>query len=128
MFGATVGAFIGGSLTDSLGRKKTILLSDVLTIIGPLIQFLATTVSAICVGRVILGLGMGISMMSSQVYLSEQSPSALKGQICPTYFFACFIGFILAHLSSIVFAYDLPVMLGLGLLPNLLQLLLMILT
>ncbi len=65
VFGATIGAFIGGSLSDSLGRKKTIILSDILTIIGPFIQYMAETVRTICVGRVILGLGMGISMMSS---------------------------------------------------------------
>ena len=38
------------------------------------------------------------------------------------------MGFILAHASSLIFAYNLPVMFGLGMLPNMLQLLLIILT
>ncbi len=60
-------------------------------------------------------------MMVSQVYLTETSPSALKGQICPGYFLGVFTGFILAHLSSICFAYNLRAMFGIGLIPSLIQ-------
>lgn len=65
MLGATIGAIFAGGITDGIGRKKAIMFSDVLTIIGPFIQFMASTVMMVCIGRVILGLGMGISMMAS---------------------------------------------------------------
>lgn len=75
---------------------------------------------ALCVGRLILGFGMGISMMISQVYMSESTPIALRGQVVPSYFFGVFFSFILAHTSSVVFAYNLPVIFILGALPNVL--------
>lgn len=46
----------------------------------------------------------------------------------PSYFLGVFLGFMLAHLSSICFAYNLPVMFGLGALPNALQVVLMLTT
>ena len=67
-------------LADKIGRKKAIIISDVLTIFVPLIYyFSATLISAVCWARLILGFGLGISMMVSQVYLTETSPQALKG-------------------------------------------------
>ena len=119
---------MAGNISEVIGRKKSILLSDVLAFVGPVIQYFATTVMALCVGRLILGLGMGISMMVSQVYLSETSPIPLRGQVVPSYFFGVFSSFILAHSSSIIFAYNLPVMFGLGAIPNLLQFILMLFT
>jgi MFS family permease len=119
---------LAGNICETIGRKQGIILSDVLAIIGPLIQYFASTVSALCFGRLLLGFGMGISMMVSQVYLSESSPIALRGQIVPSYFFGVFFAFILAHTCSLVFAYNLPLMFGLGLAPNLLQLILMLTT
>ena len=65
MLGATVSAMVAGSITESLGKKKTIILSDLFTIAGPAIQFMATTVFELCLGRLLLGIGMGISMMAS---------------------------------------------------------------
>lgn len=107
-------------LADKIGRKKSIIISDILTILGPLICFFfALNIKIVCLARLFLGLGLGVSMMVSQVYLTETSPSALKGQICPGYFLGVFTGFILAHLSSICFAYNLRAMFGIGLIPSL---------
>lgn len=120
ILGATFGAVVAGNIAEKIGRKNAINLSDILMIAGPILQFPATTVTLLCLGRVILGLGMGISMMISQVYLSETSPIHLRGQIVPSYFFGVFASFIMAHCSSIIFAYNLPVMLGLGAVPGIL--------
>lgn len=40
---------------------------------------MATTVFELCLGRLLLGIGMGISMMASQVYMSESSPIPIRG-------------------------------------------------
>jgi MFS family permease len=34
ILGAVIGSFMGGIMTDNIGRKKTILLSDLLFILG----------------------------------------------------------------------------------------------
>lgn len=120
VLGATVGAIIAGNIGEAIGRKNAIILSDVLASLGPIIQYFGGSVMTLCIGRLILGLGMGISMMISQVYMSESTPIALRGQVVPSYFFGVFFSFILAHTSSLVFAYNLPVMFVLGAIPNVL--------
>lgn len=79
VLGATVSAMVAGSITEALGKKRTIIVSDLFTIAGPGIQFMATTVFELCLGRLLLGIGMGINMMASQVYMSESSPIPLRG-------------------------------------------------
>jgi MFS family permease len=64
--GATLGAMIAGIIADKLGRKRAIVISDVLTIVGPFLSYFTTTnIGILCIARVILGFGMGISMMVS---------------------------------------------------------------
>lgn len=64
---------MAGNMADKFGRKKSLILACILGVVGPLIQSIASSgqeemsVMFICVGRVILGLGMGTSMMVSQV-------------------------------------------------------------
>jgi MFS family permease len=66
VLGATIGATCAGMLADKIGRKNSILLSDALTIIGPLICFFAPLhIAIVCFARFFLGLGLGISMMVS---------------------------------------------------------------
>ena len=67
-------------------------------------------------------------MMIGQVYVSESCPIPLRGQVVPAYFLGTYFSFILAHTSSLVFAYNLPVMFGLGCLPTTFQLIFMLLT
>jgi MFS family permease len=53
-------------LADKIGRKKSIILSDFLTIIGPLVCLLAPIeIGVVCVARFFLGVGLGVSMMVS---------------------------------------------------------------
>jgi len=53
-------------LADKIGRKKSIILSDLLTIMGPLICFLAPLqIGVVSIARFFLGFGLGISMMVS---------------------------------------------------------------
>ncbi len=66
MLGGTIGATFAGMLTDKIGRKNSIILSDVLTIMGPLMCFFAPLqIGVVSIARFFLGFGLGISMMVS---------------------------------------------------------------
>lgn len=73
--GCTVGTLVSGIMTDALGRRPAIFWSSVITLVGIVLQTAAQNVAMFVVGRIVLGLGTGISGVSSGVYLSETFPS-----------------------------------------------------
>jgi len=56
---ALVASPVAGVLADKLGRKRVILVADVLFIIGALWQALTANVTGMIVGRSIVGLAVG---------------------------------------------------------------------
>ena len=97
-------------------------------ILGPIVCYFATSVFQLCIGRLIVGLGLGLHLMICQVFMAESSPNKLRGQLVSTYIFGVFIGQIFAHCCALIFAYQLPLMLGLGMIPIIVQLVLIVLT
>jgi benzoate transport len=59
LIGMTVGSLILGSLADIIGRRKLILLCLIAITIGMALSALAQSVAALCVWRVVTGLGIG---------------------------------------------------------------------
>lgn len=82
--GALLGAFIGGIAANLVGRKKVILGSNVLFVVGTIIQLAAHTVWTMIVGRFILGWGVGIASLIAPLMLSELAPSKYRGRLIVT--------------------------------------------
>lgn len=74
-----IGAPVGGSFADSLGRKKTLALTYILLMIASLMSALAATFPHLLVARAILGLGIGGGMSVVSTYMTEVSPKAQRG-------------------------------------------------
>jgi len=75
LVGAAVGALSGGKLADRFGRRYMLLVTSVIFILGALVCALCTSLGMLLVGRVIVGLGIGVSSTAVPVYISEISPS-----------------------------------------------------
>jgi MFS family permease len=73
--GSTLATFIGGIITDRIGRRLTLLWSSVISLVGVLLQTAAQNVAMFVVARIILGLGIQVSGIAAGVYLSETFPS-----------------------------------------------------
>ena len=56
---AAIFALLGGFLTDFVGRKRTILSASVVFTIGAVVLGVANGKSALLVGRIIVGMGIG---------------------------------------------------------------------
>lgn len=56
-----MGALIGGSLADRIGRKWVLAVGDVCFVIGAIIICSGFSVAQVIVGRVVLGWGVGIA-------------------------------------------------------------------
>ena len=74
LLGAFFGALIAGPLSDWVGRKPIIIASSTLFAVGAGIMAAAPYVYVLMVGRIVVGLGVGVASMIIPVYLSEVSP------------------------------------------------------
>uniref|UniRef100_A0A803M1K5 Major facilitator superfamily (MFS) profile domain-containing protein n=1 Tax=Chenopodium quinoa TaxID=63459 RepID=A0A803M1K5_CHEQI len=135
--GAIIGAGLGGWLNDKIGRRPTIIIADVLFFIGAVIMSLAPAPWVIILGRIFVGLGVGMASMTSPLYISETSPSRIRGALVSTNGFLITGGqfFILPHqpwFHSGNVSYVLRVkgtwrwMLGVAAIPAFVQLILML--
>ncbi|KAH0707515.1 hypothetical protein KY289_012591 [Solanum tuberosum] len=79
--GAIFGAATGGWLNDKFGRKLSILIADVLFFAGALVMALAPAPWVIVVGRIFVGLGVGMASMTAPLYISEASPHKIRGAL-----------------------------------------------
>lgn len=78
---AIIGAAIGAWMNDSLGRKKSILTADVLFFVGAIVMAAAPAPWVIVLGRVFVGLGVGMASMTAPLYISEASPPRIRGAL-----------------------------------------------
>ena len=59
--GAAVGSLFSGTVSDYYGRKKLIMFADVMFTLGSLLMGYAPTITMLIIGRVIVGIGVGIA-------------------------------------------------------------------
>ncbi|XP_058098268.1 probable inositol transporter 2 [Magnolia sinica] len=126
--GAIIGAAIGGWMSDRLGRRTTILVADFLFLIGAIVMAAAPNPAMLIVGRVFVGLGVGMASMSSPLYISEASPAKIRGALVSTNCFLITGGQFLSTLLSLAFTKAPGTwrwMLGVAGVPALLQFVLM---
>lgn len=65
---------MAGPIADRFGRKIVIMIADAMFTIGALIMGVAPTINILIVGRLVVGLGIGIASMIVPIYISEVSP------------------------------------------------------
>ncbi|CAN6486137.1 unnamed protein product [Victoria cruziana] len=126
--GAIVGAALGGYINDRIGRKKSIMIADVLFFIGAIIMAVAPSPSVIILGRIFVGLGVGMASMTSPLYISEASPTKVRGALVATNGLLITGGQFLSYLINLAFTRAPGTwrwMLGVAGLPALVQFVLM---
>ncbi|KAK7304079.1 hypothetical protein RJT34_15102 [Clitoria ternatea] len=126
--GAIIGASVGGWINDRFGRRIAILLADALFFIGSVIMSAATSPAILIVGRVFVGLGVGMASMASPLYISEASPTRVRGALVSLNSFLITGGQFLSYLINLAFTNakgSWRWMLGVAAVPALIQIILM---
>uniref|UniRef100_A0A0E0FFU0 Major facilitator superfamily (MFS) profile domain-containing protein n=1 Tax=Oryza nivara TaxID=4536 RepID=A0A0E0FFU0_ORYNI len=89
--GATAGSFTGGALADKFGRTRTFILDAIPLAVGAFLSATAHDVRTMIIGRLLAGIGIGISSALVPLYISEVLEHAqqlsylrLRLQISPT--------------------------------------------
>ena len=80
-FTSAFGTLLAGQTSDMLGRKKTVLICCLLYILGTFMMTVAQGVTLLLLGRIVTGLGVGVSFVVTPVYITEISPSSARGML-----------------------------------------------
>lgn len=76
--GAAVGSLSGSSLANQLGRKNSLLLTALPLLAGAALSATAKSLEGMLAGRIIAGIGIGLSSALVPLYISEvRSPAAV---------------------------------------------------
>ena len=83
MFGAIFGGAMAGQLSDRLGRRKMILISAIIFVIGSILSGIAPHVGEYyLIGvRILLRLAVGAASALVPAYMSEMAPAHLRGRL-----------------------------------------------
>jgi SP family myo-inositol transporter-like MFS transporter 13 len=87
-----------GLLADRLGRKRVILVADILFILGSAIQAITTSVWVMIAGRSIIGLAVGAASFVVPLYIAELAPAKFRGRLVTLNVLFITLGQVVAYL------------------------------
>ncbi|CAF0936493.1 unnamed protein product [Didymodactylos carnosus] len=108
-FGGAVGGYWAGPVSRRFGRRKGLLLTNLLGIIAATLMAISKFVSApelLIIGRLIIGIECGLYTGLCPMYLSEVSPKTIRGQVGSLTAISGSVGLMFAEIFST------PVLLG----------------
>ncbi|KAM7256503.1 hypothetical protein ACFE04_012244 [Oxalis oulophora] len=103
LVGAIIGAASGGWINDRYGRKKATLLADVIFTVGAIVMAAAPDPYVLIIGRLLIGLGVGVASMTAPVYIAEASPVEIRGGLVSTNVLMITGGQFLSYLINLGF-------------------------
>jgi sugar porter (SP) family MFS transporter len=117
--GAAVGALLAGRIADLLGRRRTILITSVVFVIGLLMSSLAPTLWVFWISRAIIGLGVGSTSFVVPLYIGEIAPPERRGGLVSLNQLSVTVGILSSQLVAYFLAGhgDWRVSVGLALIP-----------
>ncbi len=118
--GSVIGAAANGFLADIYGRKKIIIATALIFILGSLLCGYAATPGWLIFSRIIIGIAVGMISFVAPIYLSEIAPEKIRGTLVSLYQLALTAGILLSYLINRIFAnfeYNWRLMLASGALP-----------
>lgn len=84
LVGAMIGAASGGWINDAYGRKKATFFADIIFASGSVVMAAAPDPYVLILGRLLVGLGVGVASVTAPVYIAESSPSEIRGALVST--------------------------------------------
>ncbi|MFV0418705.1 MAG: sugar porter family MFS transporter [Dysgonomonas sp.] len=100
LIGSIFGVLCAGILSDSLGRKKTMLIASILFCISAIGCAVSDSFDHLVIARMIGGIGIGVISIVSPLYISEVSVAEYRGRLVSLYQLAVTIGFLGAYIIN----------------------------
>ncbi len=121
LFGAVIGCCFG-KFTDQFGRRTILVIITLIFSISSLVCAMTPNVAGLIVGRVTIGIAIGIASYTAPLYLAEISPTQSRGFLVSFNQLGITLGILAAYATNYLFSDtgDWRMMLGLGMIPALL--------
>ena len=104
LIGAVIGAAIGGDLADHVGRRKMILVAALIFALGAIGTSVTPNVVLLILGRVVVGVAIGIASEVTPLYISEVAPAKMRGSLVSLNQLAITIGIVVSYLVDYALA------------------------
>ncbi len=115
LIGCIIGGSIGGYVSQSIGRKKGLILAAILFFISALgsaipdkIDLFGSVFSSFIFYRVIGGVGVGLASMLSPMYIAEIAPANIRGRLVSYNQFAIIFGMLVVYFVNYFIAKGQP--------------------
>ena len=103
LIGAMIGSLGSGYLTDKYGRRGLMLIIALMFITGTLIAALAINIGMIIVGRIFIGIAIGIGSYTAPLYIAEAAPAEWRGGLVSLQSIAITIGIMSSYFINYAF-------------------------
>jgi SP family xylose:H+ symportor-like MFS transporter len=105
LVGCIIGASLGGYISQSLGRKRGLILAAILFLLSALgsampekLNFMGlSTISSFIFYRIAGGIGVGLASMLSPMYIAEIAPAHMRGKLVSWNQFAIIFGMVVVY-------------------------------
>jgi len=105
LVGCIIGGSLGGYISQSMGRKRGLILAAILFLISALgssmpekLNFMGlSTISSFIFYRVVGGIGVGLASMLSPMYIAEIAPANIRGKLVSWNQFAIIFGMLVVY-------------------------------
>ncbi|XP_043973226.1 solute carrier family 2, facilitated glucose transporter member 3 isoform X3 [Gambusia affinis] len=126
--GGMIGSLSVGILVDKFGRRKSMLLSNSLALLGGSLMGLSSmcrSFEMVIIGRLVIGIFCGLCTGLTPMYLGEISPTALRGAFGTLHQLGVVVGILVAQIFGLEAALGSdrlwPLLLSLTILPAVIQ-------
>ncbi|KDP23562.1 hypothetical protein JCGZ_23395 [Jatropha curcas] len=110
--GGVIGALVNGTMADLIGRRHTMWVSEIFFIIGWLAIASAQDAWLLDVGRLLMGIGIGITLYVVPVYIAEITPKDLRGRFTAANQFMTSCGLSLMYFIGTVVSWRTLALIG----------------
>ncbi|KFP40087.1 Solute carrier family 2, facilitated glucose transporter member 10, partial [Chlamydotis macqueenii] len=102
--GALFASLVGGILIDRHGRRRAILVSNLVLLVGSLILTLVRSFIGLVIGRMTVGFAISVLSMACCIYVSEMVAAHQRGLLVSLYEAGITVGILLSYALNYIFA------------------------
>ena len=104
ILGGIAGPLLGLWFTDAIGRRRTMMLAAFIFMASTIGCALAGSIHAFAFWRFVGGMGVGLAMISSPIYIAELAPPTVRGSLVNVNQLSNVIGINLAMIVAYLFS------------------------
>jgi SP family galactose:H+ symporter-like MFS transporter len=105
LIGAVIGSFCGGFLADKYGRRHVIITAAIIFVLSSIETAFAGSIAQLIIGRIIVGIAIGLASFSAPLYISEISIPRIRGKLVGFNQLAVTLGILIAYLVGFGFSF-----------------------